>query len=105
MVSPTIPGSSHYKTCSVVGTLVVPQWVSEPYWPLLFPDGSHPARFVKEVIVLPSWEPLILPGQSGSSLFNGMPNAEVWALYLDFQYTQDDGAIDQVVVILYQLQR
>ena len=63
---------------------MVPPWYSAPYWPLLFPDGQHPAEFIKEVVVLPPCESLILPGTSGSSLFRGMPNTELWALWLDF---------------------
>ena len=77
----------HAQGTQAVGTLVAPQWYSAPYWPLLFPDGSHPAEFVKEIMVLPTYESLILPGISGASLFNGIPNMEVWALRLDFHYT------------------
>ena len=74
----------HAQETGAVGTLVVPQWCSALYWPLLFPDGKHPAKFVKEVMVLPIWEWLVLPGASGSTLFNGIPNTELVALYLDF---------------------
>ena len=66
----------HAQATSAAGTLVVPQWCSAPYWPLLFPDGVHPAGFIK-VVILPAWESLILPGTSGSSLFRGMPNTEL----------------------------
>jgi len=74
----------HARETRAVGTLVVPQWCSAPYWPLLFPDGKHPAKFVKEVVVLPIWEWLILLEASGSSLFNKVLNTELLALYLDF---------------------
>ena len=74
----------HAQVTGALGTLVVPQWYSAPYWPLLFPDGIHPAEFVKELLVLPVWQSLILPGVSGSSLFNGNPNVEMLALRLDF---------------------
>ena len=77
----------HAQATSVAATLVVPQRCSAPYWPLLFPDGVHPAEFIKEIVVLPAWESLILPETSGSSLFRGMPNTELWALWLDFRGT------------------
>ena len=44
----------HAQGTKAVGTLVAPQWYSVPYWPLLFPDGTHvhPAKFIKEIMVL-----------------------------------------------------
>lgn len=35
----------HAWETRAVGTLVVPQWCSALYWPLLFPDGKHPAKW------------------------------------------------------------
>ena len=49
----------HAQATRAAGTLVAPQWYSAP---LLFPDGQHPAEFIKEAVVLPAWESLILPG-------------------------------------------
>ena len=49
--------------------------------------GTHPAEFVKEIMVFSMWEFLILPGISGSFLFIRMPNTKVWALQLDFCHT------------------
>ena len=63
----------HAQATSVAATLVVPQRCSAPYWPLLFPDGVHPAEFIKEVVVLPAWESLILPETSGSSYSGECP--------------------------------
>lgn len=34
----------HVQNTIANGTLVVSQWPSSPFWPLLFPDGVTPAR-------------------------------------------------------------
>ena len=67
------------------GTLIAPQWKSSPFWPLIFPNGVDPADFVVGYLVLPNSENLILPGQSGTSLFKGLPNTPMLALRLEFQ--------------------
>ena len=36
----------HALVTKAVGKLIVPQWRSAPFWPILFPDGDHPAKFV-----------------------------------------------------------
>ena len=74
----------HGQNTNARGTLVVPQWLSSPFWPLLFPDGVMPAEFVKEYMELPCTETLILPGQLGTSLFKGLPNTPVLALRIEF---------------------
>ena len=75
----------HARVCRAMGTLIVPCWLSAPFWPLLQPSRAIFAQFVKEAVVLPQSELLILPGLSGSSLFNGtMPNSKVRALRGDF---------------------
>ena len=75
----------HAQNTNANGTLVVPQWPSSPFWPLLFPDGVTPAKFVKECLELTKTKTLILPGQLGSSLFKGLPNTPVLALRVEFQ--------------------
>ena len=74
----------HAQNTKANGTLIIPQWCSSPFWPLLFPDGFSPAEFVKGVIELPNCDTLILPGQSGANLFKGLPNTPVLALRLVF---------------------
>ena len=74
----------HAQNQRAKGTLIVPQWLSSPFWPLLFPNGMDPADFVIGCCELPSSEELILPGQSGKSLFRGLPNTPVLALRLNF---------------------
>ena len=74
----------HAKVTKAKGTLVVPEWRSAPFWPLLYPDGCHPARFVKDVCELPKQESLFIAGPSGSVLFKGVPNTPLLALLLLF---------------------
>ena len=74
----------HAQYTKAKGTLIVPQWVSSPFWPLLYPDGINSASFVLDCLELPRCDSLFLPGSSGSNLFKGVPNTLVLALRLDF---------------------
>ena len=65
----------HAQRTNSQGTLIVPKWVSSPFWLLLFPNGVDPAEFVMAWTELPQHDWFILPGRSGSSLFNGTPNS------------------------------
>ena len=69
----------HARVTRAKGTLVIPRWISAPFWPLIFPDGVHPAEFVKEVRELPRIEGLFIEGCSGSC-----PNTPVMALRLSW---------------------
>ena len=72
----------HAQATGAKGTLIVPQWRSAPFWPLLFPNGSDSASFILEWLVLPCWDGLILPGSSGQRLFCGFPNTPLLAIRL-----------------------
>ena len=74
----------HAQSTKAKGTLIIPQWPSAPYWPLLFPNGLDPANFITDWLELPTSEKLFLPGQLGSNLFDGTPNTPVLALRLEF---------------------
>ena len=41
----------HARKCKAQGTLVVPEWPSAPFWPILFPEESKSAPFVTIVSV------------------------------------------------------
>ena len=73
----------HGLRTRAVGTLIVPQWPSAPFWPILFPEGS-PAVFVLDIFQLPRVNWILVPGRSGKTLFNGPPNTDLLALWLDF---------------------
>jgi len=79
----------HAQNTKAKGTLVVPQWLSSPLWPLLFPDGFNPADFVVGVMELPNSKTLFLPGKSGANLFKGLPNTPVLTLRLEFIDTRN----------------
>ena len=74
----------HASKTKAVGALIVPQWISAPFWPILFPEGS-PAVFVQAVFQLPQVDWVLTPGRSGRTLFNGPPNTNMIALWLDFK--------------------
>ena len=74
----------HAEATKASGTLVIPQWLSAPFWPMLFPNGSHTAACVQQIIVLPNKQDLFLPGHSGSIIFKNVPNVAVLALHLSF---------------------
>ena len=77
--------AQHFKE---EGTLVVPQWESAPFWPLICPDREDFASFVVawcELHVPPCIEMLFIPGRQGTALFGGhRPNTPVLALRLSF---------------------
>ena len=68
----------HAQLAGAKGTLIVPQWVSAPFWPLLFPNGVDPAGFILEWLELPLSDVLILPGYSGAKLFPAFPIHQFW---------------------------
>ena len=74
----------HSRLTKAQGTLIIPRWVSAPFWPLLFPDGTSPAASVEGIRELPRIEGLFLEGHSGCNLFTGIPNTPVMALRLKF---------------------
>ena len=76
---------AHAQMCAAYGTLIVPEWPSAVFWPVLHPTPEQFAGFVVAIQELPLSELLILPGSSGSSLFHGnMRNTKVLALRCDF---------------------
>ena len=77
--------------CSGRGTLIIPEWPSAYFWPLLHDGPSRFQSFVREVFVLPAIKDLILegPGQrqiykSHPSVFHGCPKFRMLALRVDF---------------------
>ena len=75
----------HAYNCRARGTLVVPEWPSVAFWPILFPHPDRPAAFVKEVIIIHKSELLLHPGKTGANLFKGITNTNMLAVQLDFR--------------------
>lgn len=74
----------HAKECRCEGTIVVPVWKSAVFWPMLCPDGTHFAMFVKGAYQLPESAEDFLPGLRGANLFKGYPNTPVMVLRISF---------------------
>ena len=80
-----IKGAQTAANSKAVATLVVPEWPSAPYWPMLCPDGIHLAEFVHMWMHIPQSTDTTLPGKRGANIFKaGQPNTAVLALRLDF---------------------
>ena len=70
----------HALNTMACGTLIVPKWPSAPFWPMLYPAADQMAPFVTDVKVLQKDELVLIPGRSGSNLFNGAPNTDMLAI-------------------------
>ena len=59
---------AHMKACSAAGTLVVPEWPSASFWPLLFSRHSDFQVLIKHVIRIrdPS---VLVQGRNQKSIF------------------------------------
>ena len=65
--------------------LVVPEWPSAVFWPLLCKGEGIFVQFVFDFMHLPLSTELIVKGKHGSCLFkDGVPNTNMLALRLDF---------------------
>ena len=73
----------HAKETQAKGTLIVPQWPSAPFWPMLFASKVRQNVLATEVIEKEKVE--ICCGRSGDQLFAGRPNTNLLAVRLDFQ--------------------
>ena len=75
----------HAQRSGVCGTLLVPEWKSAAFWPLLFPDGASSAWFVREVRVFDKDKLVVCAGRNGANLFRHEPNTNMLALRVSFQ--------------------
>ena len=74
------------KMCVTYGTLIVPEWLSSAFWPVLHPTPQQFAVFVVTIWELPLSKSWSLPSLLGCSLFqSNLPNTEVLALEYDFE--------------------
>ena len=75
----------HAQETHAKGTLLVPQWPSAPFWPMLFTSGSKVSQSVVATQVIEKEQVVICCGRSGAQLFKGEPNTNLLAVRLDFQ--------------------
>ena len=71
---------AHAQACMAEGTLIVPEWKSAPFWPLLQPVEGQFAQFAVCVKELPLSESLFVPGLSRGSLLCGICQTEMCLL-------------------------
>ena len=76
-----------------LGTLIVPQWASAHFWPLLHVSCDQFAPFVTDWVILPKRHDLIFPGpgqlqiyKRRPSVFSGCPSFNLLALRIDFRF-------------------
>ncbi|MCG8672764.1 MAG: hypothetical protein MI867_25410 [Pseudomonadales bacterium] len=82
----------HMRACAASGTLIVPRWVSRPWWPLLQPAPGRWAPFVTAVTPLPRSPDLFLPGPlGGNTVAMAAPRWEVLALRVVFSHSPPTG--------------
>lgn len=79
----------HMRRCRAEGTLIVPEWPSQPWWPLLFPareDGWSPVVAVEQ---LPPGA--LRPAHAETILRGGNPPFGILAVRLSFSTTRGPG--------------
>ena len=71
------------RFCESHGTLIVPEWPSAPWWPMLW-EGSGWCNYVKAAVLLPDQD-VFVGGLCEWNLFDGFSQRwPVWALRLCF---------------------
>ena len=71
----------HANLCESRGVLLIPEWKSSYFWPLITPCGRYFYSFVKEFLVL---DPYFQSGGRTSSVFSGFAKFRTLALLVDF---------------------
>ena len=71
----------HCALCKAIGVLLVPEWVSAYFWPLLTNDGKTFISNVKCFLLL---DPFYHNNSGSVSVFQGFTKFRTYALYLDF---------------------
>ena len=71
----------HAKLCKASGILIVPEWQSSYFWPLLTPNGKFFYPFVEDYAVL---DPYFLSDCKKTSVFSGFTNFRTLTLLIRF---------------------
>ena len=82
----------HMMKCRAVGTVIVPQWPSAAFWPVLSPNVGSFRKYLVAHVVLPSLYDLCIAGRGQSlaykenkRLFDGSLPFKLLALRFDFR--------------------
>ncbi len=83
---------NHMKKCRALGTVIVPEWPSAPFWPVLSPKLGSMKKYLVKHEVLPKLNNLCIPGRGqclvykpGKRLFSGRLPFNLMAMYFDFR--------------------
>ena len=71
----------HAKRCKSEGVLLVPEWKSAYFWPLITPDGEKFYPFVLDYLVL---DPFYINDCKNGSVFTGFVKFRSLALLFSF---------------------
>lgn len=75
---------NHLLICKAKGTLIVPNWPSSSFWPLIFAEGLSYKPYVVDVLEFKEIERIFVAGNNLNSLFvNGQFHGSILAIRLD----------------------
>ena len=66
------------KVSKAKGTLIVPLWKSAYFWPLIYPNGLHLSKIIKQFVVVEPYYTSVC-----NNIFSGYPNFKTLALSID----------------------
>ena len=83
---------NHMKKCRALGTVIVPEWPSAPFWPVLSPKLGSMKKYLVNHEVLPKLNNLCISGRGqclvykpGKRLFSGRLPFNLMAMNFDFR--------------------
>ena len=68
-VSLVIKTIKYVINCNAKGTLIVPKWVSAPYWPYVFKDNLKTFVYVSDVLEFEDSTKIFIQGMNKNSIF------------------------------------
>ena len=84
---------NHMMKCKAVGTMIVPEWPSASFWPVLSPQCGSRRQYIVDFVYLPKIADLCIQGRGQSivykskkCLFAGALPFRMLALRLDFRH-------------------
>ena len=72
---------NHAKLCQASGVLLIPEWPSAYFWPLISPNGKSFDNFVKDFLLL---DPYYIGSAASNSAFDGFASFRSLALLIQF---------------------